>query len=44
MTRTAVNNYISGLPTYADNTAALAGWLTAGFLYRTSAWIVMVTF
>jgi hypothetical protein len=32
------------LPTYADNTAALAGGLTAGTLYRTSAGAVLVVY
>jgi hypothetical protein len=35
---------IGGLPVYADNAAALAGGLTAGYLYRTSAGIVMVVY
>ena len=35
---------VVGLPTYADNTAALAGGLTAGAFYRTSTGVLMVTF
>ena len=35
---------ITGLPTYADNTAALAGGLTAGQLYKTSTGVLMVTY
>ena len=35
---------VSGLPTYADNTAAIAGGLTAGDCYRTAAGVVMVTY
>ena len=35
---------VVGLPTYADNTAALAGGLTAGAFYRTSAGVLMVTY
>jgi hypothetical protein len=35
---------IVGLPTYADNAAALAGGLTAGDCYRTSTGILMVTY
>ena len=33
-----------GLQTYADNTAALAGGLVAGQLYRTSTGVVMVVY
>lgn len=33
---------LGGLPEYADNTAAVAGGLTAGMLYRTSVGDVMV--
>lgn len=33
-----------GLTTYADNTAALAGGLTAGDLYKTAAGVVMITY
>ena len=36
--------HVVGLPTYADNTAALAGGLTAGAFYRTSIGVLMVTF
>jgi len=32
------------LPTYADNTAALAGGLTAGDGYKTSSGVVMITY
>lgn len=35
---------VAGLPTYADNAAALSGGLTAGDFYRTSAGAVMVTY
>ena len=35
---------VVGLPTYADNTAALAGGLTAGDFYMTSTGQVMVTY
>lgn len=35
---------LSGLSTYADNTAALAGGLTAGMIYKTSSGVVMVTY
>jgi hypothetical protein len=35
---------VVGLPTYADNTAALAGGLTAGAFYRTSAGVLMATY
>ena len=35
-------SYIKG--TYADNTAALAGGLTAGQFYRTSTGVVMVVY
>jgi hypothetical protein len=35
---------VVGLPTYADNTAALAGGLTAGAFYRTSTGVLMVTY
>lgn len=34
----------SALPVYADNTAALAGGLTAGMLYKTSTGTVMATY
>jgi hypothetical protein len=36
--------HVVGLPTYTDNTAALAGGLTAGAFYRTSLGILMVTY
>jgi hypothetical protein len=35
---------IPGLATYADNTAALAGSLVAGDVYRTSTGVLMVTY
>lgn len=35
---------VVGLPVYADNTAALAGGLTAGAFYRTSTGQLMVAF
>lgn len=35
---------VVGLPTYADNTAALAGGLVAGDFYRTSTGVLMVTY
>jgi len=35
---------VEGLPTFADNTAALAGSLTAGDFYRTSTGQLMVVF
>lgn len=35
---------VVGLPVYADNTAALAGGLTAGAFYRTSTGVLMVAF
>lgn len=35
---------VVGLPTYADNTAALAGGLTSGAFYRTSTGVLMVTY
>jgi hypothetical protein len=35
---------VVGLPTYADNTAALAGGLTAGAFYRTSTGVLMVAY
>lgn len=35
---------INNLLTYADNTAALAGGLTAGMVYRTSAGVLMITY
>lgn len=38
------NLQVVGLPTYADNTAALAGGLTAGAFYRTSTGVLMVTY
>ena len=38
------NISITGLPTYADNTAALAGGLIAGDFYRTSAGALMVAY
>ena len=38
------NFAVASLPTYADNTAALAGGLTAGDFYRTSSGAVMVTY
>jgi hypothetical protein len=33
----------TGITEYADNTAALAGGLTAGYLYKTGAAIKIVT-
>ena len=30
------------LPTYDDNTRALAWWLTTWNLYKTAAWVVMI--
>lgn len=41
---TAGDVTVLSLPTYADNTAALAGGLTAGRLYRTSTGVLMVTY
>lgn len=41
---TAGRHVMRGLPTYADNTAALAGSLTAGMLYRTAAGAVQVVY
>lgn len=35
---------VVGLPTYADNTAALAGGLTAGAFYRTATGVLMVAY
>ena len=35
---------VVGLPVYADNTAALAGGLTAGAFYRTSTGVLMVAY
>lgn len=35
---------INNLLTYADNTAALAGGLTAGMVYRTSTGVLMITY
>lgn len=35
---------ISNTPTYADNTAALAGGLVAGDVYRTSTGVLMITY
>lgn len=35
---------LTGLPVYADNTAALAGGLVAGNTYRTSTGVMMVVF
>ena len=35
---------VQGLPTYVDNTAALAGGLTAGAFYRTAIGVLMVVF
>jgi len=35
---------VVGLPVYADNTAALAGGLTAGAFYRTSTGVLMVVY
>lgn len=32
------------IPTYADNTAALAGGLVAGQFYRTSTGILMIVY
>lgn len=37
-------NKAYNLPTYADNTAAKAGGLTDGMLYRTSTGVVMVVY
>lgn len=34
---------VVGLPLYADNTTAIAGGLTAGAFYRTSAGVLMIT-
>ena len=36
------NLAVSGLPTYADNAAALAGGLTAGDFYHTSGTVKVV--
>ncbi|MFA5927811.1 MAG: hypothetical protein WC838_00715 [Candidatus Margulisiibacteriota bacterium] len=36
--------HVNGLPTYADNTAALAGGLTAGAFYRTATGVLMVVY
>ena len=38
------NAKLTGLATYADNTAATGGGLTAGQLYRTAAGNVMITY
>jgi hypothetical protein len=38
------NLHVTGLPTFADNSAALAGGLTAGAFYRTSTGQLMVTY
>jgi len=35
---------VVGLPVFADNTAALAGGLTAGAFYRTATGVLMVAF
>jgi hypothetical protein len=40
----ASNMKITATPTYADNTAALAGGLVAGDVYRTSTGILMITY
>ena len=34
----------AGLPVFADNTAAMAGGLVAGDMYRTAAGILMVVY
>jgi hypothetical protein len=41
---TAGRHAMRGLPTYADNTAALAGGLTAGAQYRTATGVQMVVY
>lgn len=38
------NLHVTGLPTYADNTAALAGGMTAGAFYRTATGELRVTY
>jgi hypothetical protein len=38
------NLFISNPPVYADNTAALAGGLVAGQVYRTSTGVLMITY
>lgn len=38
------NKKITEVPIYSDNTAALAGGLTAGNLYRTSTGVLMITY
>lgn len=39
-----LNQVPDNLPTYADNTAAVAGGLLVGELYKTSAGVVMVVY
>lgn len=36
--------HVVGLPTYADNAAAITGGMTAGAFYRTATGVVMVTY
>jgi len=39
-----INQTITGLDTYADNTAATGGGLTAGQLYKTASGAVMIVY
>lgn len=41
MSRTTITNRLV-LPTYADNSAAIAGWLTVTTLYKTATWEVRI--